>query len=265
MKPSPNYPHNAVVEIVSVVKCTLSGIVHHERILGEINDVVLAVNRVRKRMSMLVKELLLAKLEANEKLPQLDQNFYATITTALKYGKWAHGHNNILLRRTAPEEYVKQKSVLPQATSLVARKLAAELKTHYETHYERFYRRWKKVTDAKNDNNEHFLDPSTALLNDLVKSAWCMRRCIEDAGERGFALFPESKMRIGFVTLDSMCIGSIFKQLYREKCKDSSGKIIPTNELVALQRERVFGELFSTYRVEKQNCPIKLKISNGIS
>ena len=68
-----------------------------------VERVVVTVNQMTKRVSMLAKELLLAKLAAGEPLPALNQGFYRALCTVLRSGQWKHGHDAILTRRRVPE------------------------------------------------------------------------------------------------------------------------------------------------------------------
>ncbi|MCP4968954.1 MAG: hypothetical protein GY926_27470, partial [bacterium] len=107
-------------------------------------QVVVATNQITKRVSMLAKELLLAKLEAEETLPTLNQSFYSALYTLLRNGKWKYtGHDALLARRRAADPGLS--SVMAQVMALAGRKLAAELDSHYRRHYERVYRRWNCI------------------------------------------------------------------------------------------------------------------------
>ncbi len=74
-------------ERISVVKQSLAGIVRYRDFLALLENVVVVANQMTKSISMLAKELLLAKLMAGETLPRLDQGFYSALYTSLHSGK----------------------------------------------------------------------------------------------------------------------------------------------------------------------------------
>ncbi len=86
-KPEPHAPGQVVSELVSVVKCSLAGIVRRRDFLEELEQVVVVANKMAKRVSMLAKELLLTKLEVGESLPALNQSFFSAMYTPLRNGR----------------------------------------------------------------------------------------------------------------------------------------------------------------------------------
>ncbi len=170
-------------ELISVVKCSLAGIVRtkkKKKLLPELEKVVKAANKMEKRVSMLAKELLLTKLEAGERLLALNQSFFSALYTSLRSGKWNHGHDALLAQRQVDDPGLG--CVMSQIMALVGKRLATALDTHYRCHYERFYKRWKRVcldpVDGEEDGDvldDHFLDPQETQLNELVRHAWLMR------------------------------------------------------------------------------------------
>ena len=151
------------------------------------------------------------------------------------------------------DEHPKRtRGVLAQAFSLAARRMATSIENHYQKHYERFYRRWKKATTAEDDENAFFLDPDeVGDLRVLIKAAWKMRRELENKDDRGFALFPEPKMNMSYVTLDATCLVRLYKQLERKGCQDFDGKMITDGDLSILHCERVFASLFCLRGIRK--------------
>ncbi len=154
IKPTPEAPGQVASELILVVKCSLASVVRCRDFLILLEQVVVATNQMTKRVSMLAKELLLAKLEAEEALPTLNQSFYSALYTSLRNGKWKYtGHESLLARRRAADPGLG--SVMAQVMALAGRKLAAELDTHYRRHYEQFYRRWKRICgdETKEDDS----------------------------------------------------------------------------------------------------------------
>ncbi len=86
-KPEPHAPGQVVSELVSVVKCSLAGIVRRRDFLEELEQVVVVANKMAKCVSMLAKELLLTKLEVGESLPALNQSFFSAMYTPLRNGR----------------------------------------------------------------------------------------------------------------------------------------------------------------------------------
>ena len=222
--PSPSGPDLQVKELISVVRCTLKKCVTsvqptRDLFLEKVEEIVTATSQMRKRVTMLAKELLLRKMEAGEDLPLINQSFYRSLYYAMYRRTWDRGHDDLL---------DKYKVVKPTDTSLMvtvmdfaARRLAAEIKTHYQEHYERFYMRWRKMKELGKDESgnlihraAYHLDPSSTQVEKLVQAAWEMLRDFEDADHRRFALFPEAKMDVSYITLDSACIAYIFKSLF---------------------------------------------------
>ncbi|MCP5093426.1 MAG: hypothetical protein GY949_21155, partial [Gammaproteobacteria bacterium] len=82
IKPTPEAPGQVVSELISAVKCSLASVVRCRDFLILLEQVVVATNQMAKHVSMLAKELLLAKLEAEEAMPTLDQSFYSALYTS---------------------------------------------------------------------------------------------------------------------------------------------------------------------------------------
>ncbi len=203
-----------------------------------------------KRLSLLVDALFEKKRCCGEKLPRVTKKFKSDLAKSLVSGRWEHGHDEILMKYKVKRPKLRG-TLMTQAMSLAARKLAAELDCHYRKHYDRFYKRWKKAKDIdKEDNaNEHFVDPEDAELVELIKHSWMMRRDMEDAEAKAFALFPESKIAMSYVTLDSVCITQIYKILHPTMCiahNPDTRKDVPitTGDLSMLHRKRIFRTLF---------------------
>lgn len=273
-KPSASDDEKVVSELISVVKCSLASVVRHKALRPLLEKVAVVTNQMRKRVSMLAKELLLAKLKAGEDLPPLDQSFYSALYTSLRNGKWKHGHDAVLARHRAPDPELK--SVICQTMTLVARKLAAELDTHYRMHYEKFYRRWKRVflsqvddddkserpkakaKAARKEDPRYFLDPGDkeTKLNKLVKAAWAMRAELEARQVRGFALFPEAETKVAYVTLDVTCVARLYRSLYPESFQipgkhPGTTKQKPDNDVAMEHGPEIFAELFDLPRIRR--------------
>ncbi|MCP5031194.1 MAG: hypothetical protein GY939_05265, partial [Actinomycetia bacterium] len=199
---------------------------------------------------MLAKELLLAKLEAEEALPTLDQSFYSALYTSLCNSKWKYtGHESLLAGRRAADP--GPGSVMAQVMALAGRKLAAELDTHYRRHYERFYRRWKRICgdETKEDDDSYLLDPDETQLEPLIPAAWAMRRDLERKEARGFALLPETSARVSYVTLDATCIAHLYQYLHPwsfrvEGKRPGTTKAKPINDVAMEHGPGIFAELF---------------------
>ena len=70
----------------TTIKCRLSTVINptlpmHEYFLNKLNQVVLTINQMKVRVTMLAKELCLRKLQRGEPLPQLNQSFYSGLYT----------------------------------------------------------------------------------------------------------------------------------------------------------------------------------------
>ncbi len=257
IKPMLEAPGQVVSELFSAVKCSLASVVRRRDFLILLEQVVVATNQMAKRVSMLAKELLLAKLEAEEALPTLDQSFYSALYTSLRNGKWKYtGHDALLARRRAAEQQLG--SVMVQAMALAGRKLAAELDTHYRRHYERFYRRWKRICgdETKEDDDSYLLDPDETQLEPLIRAAWAMRRDLERKEARGFALFPETSARVSYVTLDATCIAHLYRRLHPwsfrvEGKRPGTTKAQPINDVAMEHGSATFAELFDLPRTRR--------------
>ena len=224
--PQPSSPGRKVKELITVVKCLLTKSVTSDpqirtQFLKKLEDVVVTTNKMRKRVSMLAKELILRKLERDEQLPSMNQSFYSALYTSMHRGVWKHGHDDILKKRKI--ESPASLTLMSQMMSLATNKMAAEVKTHYQEHYERFYNRWRKMRELGKDEKgnlvhdvSHHLDPEKTSLEVLIRSAWKMLRDFEDGELRLFALLPETKTDVSYVTFDPRSICLIFKSLYPE-------------------------------------------------
>jgi hypothetical protein len=265
-KPAPDAPGKVVSELVSVVKVSLASVVRRAEFRALLERVVVAVNHMTKRVSMLAKELLLAKLGAGETLPTLNQGFYSALYTSLRSGKWTHGHPALLAKRRVADPGLG--SVMTQAMALAAKKLAAEVNTHYRKHYERFFRRWGRVccdasaddkeaeTKANGDRQAFLLDPDDTQLGALVQAAWRMRRDLEDREARGFALFPETSAKVSYVTLDAACVAYLYRLLHPQSFrvpgkKPGSTRAKPINDVAMEHGPEIFAELFDLPKVHK--------------
>jgi hypothetical protein len=230
-EPDPDVPGQIVSEVISVVKVSLAGVVKDEAFRAEVEKVVVAANQMCKRVTMLAKELVLTKLAAEETLPAMDQSFYSRLYTSIRSGSWDHGHDELLTKRQAEDPGLG--SVMGQVMGLAGRRLAAEVATHYRSHYERFYRRWLRACNqackddaldsvlksrlvlSLDENQARFkLDADTTEPNQLLRPAWTMRGDLEAVGVRGFALFPETKVRISYLSLDARCVAYIFRSMH---------------------------------------------------
>jgi len=242
--PLPEPPNDAVFEAISVVRCTLRNIVKDTTALNTLRRWVVVIAKLRKRVSMLAKELVLAMLEAGGPIPKLDQSFFSNLSTSIRNGKWAHhGHDELLQKHKWTDiDPEVSRSFLCQAMSLCARKMAAELNTHYEEHYDRFYARWKKEFEPDDDI---FADSDGADLLSKIRNAWRMRRDLENANRRGFALLPEANLDVGYATLDAWCIACFYKSLNPSTCKGKT-----KSDLVHDMRNEVFGALFDMRRLD---------------
>ena len=193
---------------------------------------------------MLAKELVLAMLENGESVPKMNQTFFSGLSTAIRNGRWKFqfGHSDLLSRHQwKHEESSLNKTFLCQAMSLSAKKMAAELNTHYERHYDQFYARWKKL-EIESD----MAVKETDNLETKIRNAWQMRRDLENAQRKGFALFPESNMDVKYITFDASCIASLYRTLDPETWK---GKTIAN--LIHEERDRIFNNLFYMDRVNQ--------------
>jgi len=87
-KPHPDDPDHVVSELISVVKVSLASIVRPERrdFLALVERVVLTVNKMTKRVSMLAKELLLAKRASRFRLSAKDSTRHCTLLCAVVSG-----------------------------------------------------------------------------------------------------------------------------------------------------------------------------------
>lgn len=269
-------PSSPAKEAVSVVRCTLKKCVTSEQperdlFLGKVEDIVTTANQMRKRVSMLAKELLLRKLGGNEEMPLPNQSFYTSLYYAMYRGTWEYGHDELLAKYRVDEP--GDVSLMVAVMNFAGKRFASELKTHYQEHYERFYLRWRKMMELGKDDSgnlihhpEYHLDPSTTPLNVLVKAAWGMLRDLEDANKRPFALFPEAKMDVSYITLDSSCIAYIFKSLFptHSYCyKEEKQVVLKTKGLVMrkyklknadmahLHGREIFGKLFNMAYINK--------------
>ena len=81
--------HLKVISVVNVDPCNIPFI----------EQVVVTVNTMRKRVSMLTKELVLQKLESGEQLPLSNHSFYSALATSLRTGRWKHGYDAMLHKR----------------------------------------------------------------------------------------------------------------------------------------------------------------------
>ena len=259
VKPPPDVPGQVVSELISVVKCSLASVVQHPDFLALLEQVVVAVNQMTKRVSMLAKELLLAKLEAGEQLPTLNQSFYSALYTSLRNGKWSHGYNALLAKRRVADPGLG--SVMTQAMALAAKKLAAEVDAHYRKHYDRFHNRWSRVffLDAEKQGagaNPYKLDSERTQLEVLVQAAWAMRRDFEARAVRGFALFPETSAKVSYVTLDATCVAYLYRTLYPQSFRvagkrPGTTKAQPINDVAMEHSETIFEQLFNLAKIRR--------------
>ena len=208
---------------------------------------------MRKHVSLLHKALALAKLEAGEDLPTMNQSYFSGLYTRLRKGEWTYGHDHVLQRHRIRIE--RKDLVCPLAMTQImssqGRFMAAELRTHVQQHYERFYLRWRKSLQIPQDNLRHFLDPNVTSVEVLLKHMWEMRRDMEQQELRGFAIFPESSVNVGYIHMDATTIVALYCKLYREKCRGEDGNLIPLDKLVNQRCEQIFEELFHMDRIRK--------------
>ncbi len=80
--PDPSIPGQKVKELVPTIKCAVGQAVRCREFSQLLERVVLAVNEMTVRVSLLAKELVLTKLDASEELPILDQRFYSALYTS---------------------------------------------------------------------------------------------------------------------------------------------------------------------------------------
>jgi hypothetical protein len=119
-----------------------------------IEELVLVVNQIAKRVSMFAKELCLSMLSDGEALPDLNQEFFRGLY--MSACRWERRNGPAPAYESNYEDVVKRhrcrlKEITTLSSTLVgdamryrAKKLAAEIKTHYECHFDSFYRRWDK-------------------------------------------------------------------------------------------------------------------------
>ncbi len=255
-KPEPIAPGQVVSELISVVRCSLAGVVRRCDFLTLLEQVVVAANQMKKRVSMLAKELLLAKLAASDPLPALDQCFFSGLYTSLRSGKWKHGHDAILARHRVADPGLG--GVMSQVMALAAKKMAAEVDTHYRSHFERFYRRWKRecCEDDQNEDLLYFLDPEDTRLETLIEAAWAMRRDLEQREARGFALFPEASTQVSYVTLDATCVAYLYRTLHPQSFREDgkqpgTTRAKPINDVTAEHGPEIFAELFDLPKIRR--------------
>ena len=240
-----------------------------------VEAIAVLANQFRKRISLVHKELSLAKLESHEKLPLMNQSYFSALYTSLRTGKWNHGHDEILERhRFKPDDLVCP-AAMWQIMAAESIRMAAELKTHVTRHYTRFYQKWRKLCEVPDSNVEHDLDPNSTELPELLKHLWEIRRDMEDRGFRSFAIFPEASIDIRYLRFDATAIVACYKQLWKNQWADSeegNSKKPPPNplllddngkpfkrfcDLVHKRYEEIFEELFDMKIIKK--CRPKLQ------
>jgi hypothetical protein len=254
LNPKPDVPAegcDAAREAIACTKTTLNRFVRpeNEDFQQLLERTVLAINQMTKRVSMLAKELLLTMLEHGSPLPALDQTFFAGLYVSMWRGRWVHGWDHILARHRTSKADGVSGTVMSQAMATVAIRLSAAVDTHIGQHYDAFYCKWKRSTNFQGDINAHHLDATVAETNVLLRSMWKMRRDMEDAEGRGFALFPETSSKVSYVTLDGTCITQLFKQLHPEACRTADGHAKSAGTLLFEDGERIFNSIFFLDRV----------------
>ncbi len=135
-------------------------------------------------------------LELGSPLPALEQTFFAGLYVSMWRGRWVHDWDHILARHRTSKADGVSGTVMSQAMATVAIQLSAAVDTHVGQHYDAFYSKWKRSTNFQGDNNAHHLDATVAETNVLLRFMWKMRRDMEDAEGRGFALYPETSSKV---------------------------------------------------------------------
>jgi len=238
-------PNDAVFEAITVVTCTLNRVAKSAEVRDAIRRCALEIAVLRKRVAMLYKELALAMLEDGEDPPEPTHGLFSGLATSVRSGRWRFDAYDAVLRRHAVPGYEPSvsKTLTCHAMALCARKTAAELKTHYQEHYERFYARWKRLGKEWSDGSP----PADGdALTEKIRKARTMRRDLEDAGGRGFALFPEAQLDVRYATLDASCLACVCRAVRPDVCR---GKSIA--DMAAENADEICAELFNVRLVRK--------------